>query len=220
MGPSFPMLLMFLAVLILTAMVPALDVPKDLGNVYDGDHLLGIPTFEEPGALLPRAGFVTVTVTDTVCAPPPVSTTAQHTGANPGAPGVPQPPTVTTISGTTVVTGTDSTGTAPTVTGPTGAGSTVVGPVTTATGTTLSTGTQSGPPQGTVTSLVSTKPSSGTGTVHPTSSQSPEKPSLTATASGSQTSTAAPTSNEAVVQERINNVLLVLTTTFIGFLMI
>ncbi|KAE8421890.1 hypothetical protein BDV36DRAFT_291998 [Aspergillus pseudocaelatus] len=160
-------LLMFLAALVLAAMVPALDVSEDLGNIYDDDHLLGIPTFDEPRALAPRGGFVTVTVTDTVCAPPPpVATTSQSTG------------------------------------------------------TTLSTGTLSSSSTGTLSPSVSTKPSSMSSTAHPTISQSTGKAGTTATTSGSQKSTVAPTSNEAVVQGRMRNVLLVLAMTFVGFLMI
>ncbi|OGM41372.1 hypothetical protein ABOM_010062 [Aspergillus bombycis] len=213
-------LLIFLTVLVLAAMVPALDVTENLGNVYDDDHLLGIPTsrslVDEPRALVPRAGFVTVTVTDTVCAPPPVATTSQSTGTAPGAPGAPPAPTVTTLSETTVVTGsaptdTGPTGTGPTGTGPTGTGPTGTGP--TGAGSTVITAT------GTVSTSVSTKSSSGSSTAHPTSSQYTGQAGTTATASGSQTSTVAPTSNEAVVQGRISNVLLVLVTTFIGFLM-
>ncbi|KAF5867360.1 hypothetical protein ETB97_000129 [Aspergillus alliaceus] len=218
-------LLMFLAVLLLAVMVPAMDVTEDLGNVYDDDHLLGIPTFDEPRTLVPRNGFVIVTVTDTVCGPPPAGgTTSQGSGTIPGAPGTSPAPTVTTASETTVVTGTGPAGPIPTGTGPTGTSPTGASPTVTdtvITGTTTSTETQSSPSTETATPSPSTASSSVHSTTRSISSHSTgQSGTATATISGSQTATAAPTPNEATSQRGAINALLVLAVTCAGFLMI
>jgi hypothetical protein len=161
--------------------------------------------------------FVTVTVTDTVCAPPPAGPPTHATGTTTQAPGNPPAPTITTTTSVTSV------GTAPGTTGD-GPGTTVS--ETTATGIPLSTEnslvsseTHGIPGTGTQSPSASTVSSGRPSSTHPTSSQSSgHAVTPTSTSSGSHPTSAAP--NEAVARGGMHNALLILAATFVGFFMI
>ncbi|KAF7596422.1 SMP-30 gluconolaconase LRE domain protein [Aspergillus hancockii] len=78
---SFPKFLMFLVVLVLAAVVSAMGVSDELGNVYDDEHMLGIPTFgTSPGTTVGGPG---TTVTETTATGTTATGAAPTTGKSP-----------------------------------------------------------------------------------------------------------------------------------------